>query len=144
MEKEQIYQKKYPPVDQRGEWGKIVAGPTGEPEALRRDFREMHRKMEAETVYLAIPGRIQSSQQFIQTAIEVGQLYELDTEITRHASHITVRYAFDCCGGMKELKRVFQMADTFSFFKDIDGRDLTVCMDYYTHAVLRGGKIIAP
>ncbi len=141
MEKERIYEKKYPPAGQRGEAEHATAG---EPEALRRDFREMYRKMIEETTNLAIPGRMQASEQFIRTAIEVGQLYKLDTEITRYEDRITVRYAFDCCGGLKELNRVFGMADTFSFFKDIDGRDLTICMDYYTHAVLRGGKIVAP
>lgn len=36
------------------------------------------------------------------------------------------------------------MADQFSFFKDIYGWDITVSIDFYTLAVVRNGRVIAP
>lgn len=70
--------------------------------------------------------------------------YELDTRIERHTDHISVNYSFNCCGGMRHMNRIFGMADQFSFFKDVDGWDITISMDYFTHTVIHNGRIIAP
>ena len=45
---------------------------------------------------------------------------------------------------MHDIGRVFRMADQFSFFKDINGRDITISMDFFTHAVVRNGRIVNP
>lgn len=36
------------------------------------------------------------------------------------------------------------MADEFAFFKNIYGWDITVSLDFYTHAVVRNGRVVAP
>lgn len=36
------------------------------------------------------------------------------------------------------------MADEFALFKDIYGWDITVSLDFYTHAVVRNGRVVAP
>lgn len=83
-------------------------------------------------------------EEFIQAAIEVSELYEWDTKIKRHVDHISVDYSFNCCGGMRDTNRVFGMVDQFSFFKDIFGWDITVSIDFYTHAVVRNGRVVVP
>ena len=36
------------------------------------------------------------------------------------------------------------MADEFAFFKDIYGWDITVSLDFYTHAVVWNGRVVVP
>lgn len=74
----------------------------------------------------------------------LSELYELDTKIECHLNHISVNYSFNCCGGMRDINRVFGRADPFSFFKDIYGWDITVSLDFYTHAVVRNDRAVAP
>lgn len=139
-----IYEKKYPHIDLMAELAHAEAKESRETEMHMATFDEMMEKTYANTTYILIPERIESSKKFIQTAIEVSALYKLDIRIERHVDHISVDYSFHCGGGMREINRVFGMADQFSFFKDIFGRDITISMDYFTHAVVRNGRIVAP
>ena len=82
--------------------------------------------------------------EFIKLAIKTSELYELDTKIRREDSFISVRYSFDCGGDMDFLIPVFRQADIISFFTGIYGFELTICLDYYTHAVFNKGKIHHP
>lgn len=144
MSIEIIYEKKYPRIDPIHEPKPATSEATDTPEQPMLTFHEMMEKICANTTYVLIPERIQSSKKFIHTAIQISEQYELDTRIERHASHISVNYSFPCGGGMRGINRVFGMADQFSFFKDIDGWDITISMDYFTHAVIRNGRMVAP
>ena len=144
MSVEVIYEKNYPRVDLMEELVRKELEVAGEPEQPILTFHEMMEKIYANTTYVLMPERIKSSEEFIQTAIEVSELYELNTKITRHVDHICVNYSFNCGGGMRYINRVFGMADQFSFFKDISGRDITISMDYFTHTVVRNGRVVAP
>lgn len=144
MSVEIIYEKKYPRIDPMEELKQVEMEAADEPEQPRPNFDEIMQKIYANTTYVLMPERIKASEEFIQTAIEVSELYELDTKIERHLDHISVNYSFDCCGGLRDINKVFGMADQFSFFKDIYGWDITVSMDFYTHAVVRNGRVVAP
>ena len=144
MSVEIIYEKKYPRIDPMEELKQVEMEAADEPEQPRPTFDEIMQKIYANTTYVLMPERIKASEEFIQTAIEVSELYELDTKIERHLDHISVNYSFDCCGGLRDINKVFGMADQFSFFKDIYGWDITVSMDFYTHAVVRNGRVVAP
>ena len=139
-----IYEKKYPRINPIEEMKQIELEMADEPEEATPPFNEIMAKIQADTTYVLMPERIKASEKFIQTAIEVSELYELDTKIERHLDHISVNYSFNCCGGMRDINRVFGMADQFSFFKDIYGWDITVSLDFYTHAVVRNGRVVAP
>ena len=91
-----------------------------------------------------MPERIKVCEDFIRAAIGVSELYELDTKIERHFDHISVDYSFNCCGGLRDINRVIGMADQSSFFKDIFGWDITISLDFFTHAVVRNGRVVAP
>lgn len=144
MSVEIIYEKKYPRIDPMEEMKQIELEMVDEPEQSTPAFSEMMEKIYADTTYVLIPERAKASEEFIRVAIEVSELYELDTKIERHPDHISVNYSFNCCGGLRDINQVFGMADQFSFFKDIFGWDITVSLDFYTRAVVRNGRVVAP
>lgn len=93
---------------------------------------------------IPIPEKIEKADEFIKLAIEVSELYELDTKISEKDSCIEVNYSFDCGGDMVFLLSVFRKADSISFFTGICGFDITVSLDYYTHAVYNKGRLVRP
>lgn len=138
-----LYEKKYSRIDPAGENGPgngEKEQPTADLGACEEPFPDAPR----DTVCIPLPDRLRASKTFIRTAVEVSELYELDTRIERHNSHLSVSYSFDCCGALRDIRRIFAMADEFAFFRGICGRDITVSMDYYTHAVVYRGRILAP
>lgn len=144
MSVEIIYEKKYPHSRPKEKTQQEEIEVSAESDRLMLTFDEIYAKMTEDVTYVLIPERIKSSEEFVQTAIEVSELCELDTKITRHINHISVSYSFNCCGGMRHINRVFAMADEFAFFKDACGWDITISIDYYTHAMVRRNRIVAP
>jgi len=45
---------------------------------------------------------------------------------------------------MRDINLVLGMADEFAFFKDIHIWNITVSLDFYTHAAVRNGRVVAP
>lgn len=144
MLEEIIYEKKYPHIDPMDEIKQLEKESENDPPVPMRSFDEVYEKIMAETMIIPIPKRIETSVGFVETAIAISELYEMDIKITRHPSHITVNFSFDCCGGIQKFQHVFGLADEFAFFNGINGYDITISMDYYTHAVIRNGRIVAP
>lgn len=91
-----------------------------------------------------LPQKEEGVERFIQSAIEISDFYELDIEIRQFSAHVRVNLSFDCGASLKGMSQVFAMADELSFATGIKGRDLTVSMDYYTHAVYLNGRQIEP
>ena len=144
MSVEIIYEKKYPRIDPMEEMKQIEMEMADEPEKPTPSFDEIMQKIQENTTYVLMPERIKASEDFIRAAIEVSELYELDTKIERHFDHISVDYSFNCCGGLRDINKVIGMADQSSFFKDILGWDITISLDFFTHAVVRNGRVVAP
>lgn len=103
MSVEIIYEKKYPRIDPMEEMKQIELEMADEPEEPTPSFEEIMQKIQENTTYVLMPERIKASENFIQAAIEVSELYELDTKIERHFDHISVNYSFNCCGGLRYL-----------------------------------------
>lgn len=114
------------------------------PEVPHPSFEEFYQNMMSRRCLILLPERIQSAERFIKTAVEVGEIYELDTKIERMDSHISVTYQFNCGGEMDHLISILRLADTVSFFTDPGGFDITLVLDYYTHAVYQGERLIRP
>lgn len=144
MSAEVLYEKRYPRTDLVVDYDQVETDKAVAPNESNHSFEEMLKRFYADTTYVLIPDRVKASEDFVRVAIEVSELYELDTKITRHLDHISVDYSFDCGGGMRDINHVFGMADQFSFFKNINGRDITVSLDFFTHAVVRNGRVVAP
>lgn len=145
-----IYEKHYPhpsfeeEMKELEEYKKEVEGsPDYKPEPVMT-FDEFYKKMVNDRTLILIPERMKGSEEFIKLAIETSELYELDTRITRKDSHIAVNYSFDCAGDMDFLIPVFRMADSISFFTGIYGFEITISLDYYTHAEFSKGRLLHP
>ena len=67
-------------------------------------FEEIMKEIYSNVSYLVLPEREKRAKDFIKTAIEISNDYEVDIEIKEHLSHISVTYFFDCCAGMGFLK----------------------------------------
>ena len=93
---------------------------------------------------ILIPEKLKKADEFIKLAIEVSELYELDTKISEKDSHIVVNYSFDSAGDMAFLIPVFRQADSISFFTGIYGFEITISLDYYTHAVYNKDRLVHP
>ena len=144
MSKEIIYEKRYPRIDLTAAMKEIEEEKVEAPNEPVPSFDEIMQKIALNTTLVLMPERIKASEEFIRIAKEVSELYELDTRIERHFDHISVTYSFDCGGGMSYINQVFGMADQFSFFTNIYGRDITISLDYFTHASLRNGRVVSP
>ena len=91
-----------------------------------------------------LPDRIRDSEIFLKQAITVSERYKLSITVKRYPERIIVNYYLDCCSGLREINKVFAMADQFSFFDHVDGWAACISLDYYTHAVARHGRRLAP
>ena len=144
MSVEIVYEKKYPRIDPMEEMKQIELEMADEPKEPTPSFEEIMQKIQENTAYVLMPQRIKASEDFIRAAIEVSEMYELDTKIDHLLDHISVDYSFNCCGGLRDINRVIGMADQTSFFKEIFGCDITISLDFFTHAVVRNGSVVAP
>ncbi|MBP3294407.1 MAG: hypothetical protein J6N32_11695 [Clostridia bacterium] len=97
-----------------------------------------------ETEYVPLPEREKTAEHFKNTAIEISEMYELDIKIKQTQSHLSVNYYFNSAGCMGFLKDILCLADDITFFANIQGYEIVMSLDYYTHAVYRRGKRIEP
>ena len=133
-----IYEKHYPhptleeEMEELQEYQKeLEKDPDYKPKPVKT-FGEFYKEM------------IENRTLIIKLAIETSELYELDTRIARMDSHIEVNYSFDSTGDMAYLIPVFRQADSISFFTGIHGFDITISLDYYTHAEFNKGRLVHP
>lgn len=117
--------------------------PDYKPEPTKT-FEEFYQDMMDNRTIIPIPEKIEKADEFIKLAIEVSELYELDTKISRKDCYIEINYSFDSAGDMAFLIPVFRKADNISFFTGIYGFDITISLDYYTHTVYNKGRIVYP
>ena len=115
--------------------------PEYKPEPVKT-FDEFYQELMENRTLVALPEKIEKQEDFIKLAIETSELYELDTVISREDSHITVNYSFDCGGDMAFLIPVFRLADNVSFFTGVFGFEITISLDYFTHDVYLGERLI--
>lgn len=91
-----------------------------------------------------IPNRVNGAQAFIAAAKDVSELYQLDVLITEHIDHISADFYFNAGGSMRYFKEVMRLADDISFFANMRGYEIIMSLDYYTHAVFKGGRQVYP
>ncbi len=142
MKKELIYKKKY-------EYKEIYEeiSDLGLPDELTlsaEDYLNLLEEVFNKTEYVLIPRRIDKSKEFIKAATSISQMYEIDTEIYRNDGCITVIYAFDALLSGNDIGQLFNMADKIFFFRGDNDFNFTVTLDFYTHAVIRNGKVVEP
>ena len=98
----------------------------------------------ANTRYTPIPMREKLGEEFITEALDVSKLYQANIRIDRLDHKICVHLSFDFGVKMRNISRLLGMADGISFSKDCGEHDFTVCLDFYTHVVVKNGLAVAP
>lgn len=121
----------------------MESSPDYKPEPIK-PFKEFYREMVENRTLILLPDRIVQAEEFIKLAVKVAELYEFDTTIKRKDSHIEVNYSFDCGGELDYLTPIIGQADSISFFTGINGFEITLSLDFYTHAVYDKGRLLHP
>ncbi len=98
----------------------------------------------ADTQYIPIPKREKLSEEFIREAFDASKLYQADVRVDRLKYKICVKFSFNYGISMKNISRLFGMADSISFSKENGEYDVTACLDFYTHVVVKRGMSVAP
>lgn len=144
MKKKLIYESQYPRIDYMKQYEQDKAEVEKGSPIKNSDATDFLKAIRANTQYTPIPKRIAESESFINEAIEVSKLYEIDARIVQYDEKFSAYICFDFGADMQYVARLFGMADRISFFKDKSEHDFAVCLDFYTHVVSRNGMAIAP
>ena len=145
-----IYEKHYPhptfeeEMKEYEKWKKGQESSPGYKPEPEITFDEFYKNIMENRTLILLPERMKRSENFIKIAIETSEQYELDTRISRKDDRIEVDYSFDCAGDMDFLMPIFRQADSISFFTGIYGFDITISLDYFTHAVFDKGRFLHP
>lgn len=135
-----IYERHYP-VKHLGEsesQGELEKGT--ENLSFERIMEELYK----DVVYVPLPEKQTAAGEFLKTAIDIANTYEVDVKIHRYFDRIEVKYYFDYAASVGFLKDTVIYADDISVFKDIEGFNLVISLDYYTHAAYRKDRRIIP
>lgn len=127
---EVIYFKKYPSGKRQYE-----ALMWGEPNPSEKRSDEFYRELAEGTGYVEIPGRAEKSQEFIDLAINISKSHRYDIVVRRLRHLVAVDLSFDAPAALSKLTGLIGMADEMSLFTKINDRDVTLALDFYTHAV---------
>ena len=84
-----IYEKRYPKKDVDELFESLEASAELQDELMPPSFQDMMNELNRNTVYVLMPEREASAQQFLRTAIDVSSTYQLDIKVEEHRSHIT-------------------------------------------------------
>ena len=140
-----IYEKKFPKQDWLGETEKncVDAEHCAFPDKPVTAASILEWKAR-NTVYILIPGRQKAVRQFIRTAIRLSEENQIDIKIVRNFECVTVSLMFEARPGMGYLKEVIRYADNINFFANVNGYEIIISLDCYTHAVYRHGIQLYP
>lgn len=144
MKDKVIYEKHYPKQSVEDLQREMDSFVPQEDDTEYIPFDEFMKGIYKNLVYVLLPERQESAKEFIKQAVYISKAYEIDMVATEHIDHISVDYFFDAAGDMGFLKNVIAFADNISFFTKINGFDITLSLDHYTHAVYRNNRRIRP
>ena len=102
------------------------------------------KQLETSYTCILIPERQRAARSFVQLARKISELYELDIKITEYDTHISVSYYFNAGGGLRCFKDPAVYADDVTFFSNVNGYEIVMCLDYYTHAVINKKRRLYP
>lgn len=82
-------------------------------------------------------------QSFINTAIHISNVFQLDVTVEKNDECISATFTVEGGPCPEALKPLFILADRYFFTVCKDYR-LMISLDYYTHRVYRNGRLLAP
>ena len=107
-------------------------------------LEQIMEKIYKDVVYVPLPEKQAAAREFLEEAIAISNAYEVDIKIRQYFERIEVKYYFDCAVSVGFLKEILVSADEISFFKDDEGFNLALSLDFYTHAIYRKERCIIP
>ncbi len=140
MKSKIIYEKKYQHTDFIKEI--ISDNKTSMPSA--EEYLQILEERYDSTKYVLIPERVNKSKHFIKNAIALSKKYSMDIRIEQYKGYISVIYNFSNIIGYQDIGMVFASADEIFFLIGDNNNRFTVILDYYTHKIIRNGKLIKP
>ena len=140
MKYEVLYKKEYA-HDEANECVSPAKPMTDEDRQNARDF--IDRLCDSITTE-PLPQREECVTYFVRAAIELSARCSLDIEIRKYENHISVDFSFDKGCVIRGQNRLFQMADEITIMPGLNGRDVVLTLDYFTHAIYRNGRQISP
>ena len=146
LEEEVIYEKTYPREDIDELHAKLSkeVDVQDRDEKKRMTFDEIMEEIYEGVEYELLPERAKSAEIFVELAKRISEIYKLDVKIVKHYSHITVDFCFSSSGCMGFLKHIMRFADDIAFFANINGYEIVMSIDHYTHAETRHGRRVHP
>ena len=133
-----IYEKHYPKANTAEK--EIQSASGAEP----LSFEQIMEKIYKDVIYVPLPEKQAAARGFLEEAIAISNTYEVDIKIRQYFERIEVKYYFDCAVSVGFLKEILVSADEISFFKDDEGFNLALSLDFYTHAIYRKERCIIP
>lgn len=144
MNSEIIYEKKFPREDDLEllEYLKSHKDKPIPPPPIT--FDEFYSSIFESITLAPLPERQKSINAFIQAAVDVSEMYEVDITIKRYDSHINAIFTFEWGYYFSNLSTLFSMADRYCFFRNENLDEFIISLDYYTHAVYKNDNLLAP
>lgn len=137
-----IYQKKYPKMSTSYS-EQDTEGTNKEISPYHyRDSQAITKKLMESLVRIAIPERMENKGFFIAMAKEVAENNEVDIIITEYEDRYIAEFHFDSISTNYGLKELIEYADSITV--GCADEHAVIAVIYYTHAVFRQGKRIAP
>ena len=132
-----IYERHYPKVE-------LAHAEDSEKQTEPLNFEQIMEKIHKDVVCVPLPEKQAAAKEFLNTAIELSNAYEIDVHICQHFDRIEVKYYFAYATSVGFLKDIVIQADDISIFKDTEGFNIVISLDYYTHATYRKDRWIIP
>ncbi len=107
-------------------------------------FDQFLEKIYKDVHYVPIPEKKETVKKFVDKAIEISQINEIDLKIIKKSDHVSANFYFFCSMWIGFLKELICLADDIIFRKDIDGFDIMISIDFYTHATYIKNRRIFP
>lgn len=85
--------------------------------------------------YIFLPKRQQLSKSFVQKAIRLSNLYQVDIRIRSRFECIVVTYYLESGVGLGIFKNLLRLADDVSILPAKDKHKFTLSLIFFTHAV---------
>lgn len=143
-----IYERKYFRKTEEEERQEVEvwfhAHPENGEKAPWMSFADFCLDMINKRTLVLLSDRVPLAPRFIDLAIERGEIYEMDTTITRHDSGVSVLYKFDETGSMDLLVPLLRMTDSISIWQSKERPSIAISLTYYTHAVYHGKRLVQP
>lgn len=137
-----LFEKKYPHMNLE-DYDRVYDEATKSAiEEIKRDSKEMCRRVFERTVRVTMPERVEGIGHFVDMAKELAEFYEIDTTVTEYEDRIVATFVVDTYNTFSGIKKIILFSDDICFQQKEENIMLSVI--FYTHATYSSGRKITP